>query len=145
MTNHDGAKLASARQERRQRKGSLRRNPADAALSTATHAASQLASAVGAAITSASGDAQAGQGNSGSLRLRGLSATATRAALPASISLLESTPIRIQLTSGSIPSDGSFEFRGTLLEPAIPVIGTVLAAIRKYAASARSRTARFRW
>lgn len=28
--------------------------------------------------------------------------------------------------SGSIPSDGSFEFRGTLLEPAIPAIGMVL-------------------
>ncbi|MGA8449409.1 MAG: hypothetical protein WB707_04190 [Candidatus Acidiferrales bacterium] len=112
VTSRDGAKLASARQEPAQGDGRPATDPADAALSTATHAASQLASAVGAAISSASGEAQAGDG--------------TSRRVPSSIALLESTPIRIQLMSGSIPSDGSFEFRGTLLEPAIPVIGMVL-------------------
>jgi hypothetical protein len=120
-SNTPAARQAPALQE-----GSPKRTPADAALSTATHAASQLASAVGAVITSAAGDAQTSQGGSRSVPASRSSSTATRAALPASISLLESTPIRIQLTSGNIPSDGSFEFRGTLLEPAIPVIGIVV-------------------
>ncbi|MFZ0520925.1 MAG: hypothetical protein WAL95_07870 [Candidatus Acidiferrales bacterium] len=125
VTSRDGAKLAAARQEPAT-EGNPQRNPADAALSTATHEASQLASAVGEVITSAAGDAQASQGSSRAVPASKSSSTATRAALPASISLLESTPIRIQLTSGSIPSDGRFEFRGTLLDPAIPVIGMVL-------------------
>jgi hypothetical protein len=129
ITNRDGAKLASARQDAAPDEGNPQRNPADAALSTATHAASQIASAVGAAITSATGDAgdvQASHDNSRAVPAPRPSSTATRAALPASISLLDSTPLRIQLTSGSIPSDGSFEFRGALLGPEIPVIGIAL-------------------
>lgn len=126
VTTRDGANLAAARQEPAQGDANPPANPADAALSTATHAASQLASAVGEVITSAAGDAQTSQGSSRAVPASRSSSTATRAALPASISLLESTPIRVQLTSGNIPSDGSFEFRGTLLEPAIPVIGIVL-------------------
>ncbi|MGC1965654.1 MAG: hypothetical protein WA673_04295 [Candidatus Acidiferrales bacterium] len=101
-------------------------DPAGAALRTATQAASQLASAVGAAITSASGETQPSHDGSRPVPASRARSAATHSALPGSISLLENTPIRIQLTSGSIPSDGSFEFRGTLLEPAIPVIGLVL-------------------
>ncbi len=126
ITNHDGAKLASTRQDTAAEDEKPPADPADAALHTATRAASQLASVVGAAINSASGDTQPSHDNSRPVAASGTRATATRSALPASISLLESTPIRIQLTSGSIPSDGSFEFRGSLVEPAIPVIGAVL-------------------
>jgi hypothetical protein len=126
ITNRDGAKLASTPRETTPEDGKPQADPADAALHTATRAASQLASAVGAAITSASGDTQPSHDNSRPDTTSGARAAATRSALPASISLLESTPIRIQLASGSIPSDGSFAFRGTLLEPVIPVIGLVL-------------------
>ncbi|MFZ3331690.1 MAG: hypothetical protein WA197_13730 [Candidatus Acidiferrales bacterium] len=101
-------------------------DPAGAALRTATQAASQLASAVGAAITSASGETQPSHDGSRPVPASRARSAATHSALPGSISLLENTLIRIQLTAGSIPSDGSFEFRGTLLEPAIPVIGLVL-------------------
>jgi hypothetical protein len=126
ITNRDDAKLTSAQPNSAPDDGNTQRNPADAALSTATRAASQLASAVGAAISSASGETQPSHDSSRPVPAPRGSSAATHATLPASISLLESTPIRIQLTSGSIPADGSFEFRGTLLEPAIPVIGVLL-------------------
>lgn len=124
--NPDGAKLASAQQDPALPDEKPQADPADAALSTATHAASQLASAVGAVISSASGDAQPSHDSSRAVAAPRASAAGTHAALPASLSLLANTPIRIQLTSGRIPSDGGFEFRGTLLDPAIPVIGLVL-------------------
>ena len=124
--NRDGAQLASMREDTAVRDEKPQANPADAALNTATHAASQLASAVGAVITSASGETQPNHDGSRAVAASGTSSAATHSGLPSTISLLENTPIRIQLTSGSIPSDGSFEFRGTLLEPAIPVVGLVL-------------------
>lgn len=125
--DRDGAKLASERvSDAPPATESSPVNPADQAIGTATRAASQLASAVGAAIDSASGDARTSHGSARTVANSGARSAATRSALPASISLLESTPIRVQLTSGSIPSDGSFEFQGTLLDPAIPVIGLVL-------------------
>ena len=126
VANRGGAKLASAQQHSPTEDRNPPADPADAALHTATRAASQLASAVGAAISTASGETQPSHDNSRPVPASGARSAATHAALPASISLLESTPIRIRLTSGSIPADGSFEFRGTLLEPAIPVIGMVL-------------------
>ena len=124
--NRDGAQLASAREDTAVRDEKPPADPAGAALHTATQAASQLASAVGAAITSASGETQPNHDGSRAVAASRASSAATHSGLPSTISLLENTPIRIQLTSGSIPSDGSFEFRGTLLEPAIPVIGLVL-------------------
>jgi hypothetical protein len=128
--NRSGANLASARVANAPPSTEPTPvSPADAAPGTATRAASQLASAAGEAISSASGEAPPSQDSSRAVAGSRASSAGTRATLPASISLLENTPIRIQLTSGSIPSDGSFEFRGALLEPAIPaipVIGMVL-------------------
>ncbi|MGA8407316.1 MAG: hypothetical protein WB680_09075 [Candidatus Acidiferrales bacterium] len=127
VSNRDGGKLVAARPaDGGSPSANAAASPADAALSTATRAASQLASAVGAAISSASGESPAAGDGSQPVAASRSSTTATHAALPASISLLDSVPIRIRLTSGSIPADGSFEFRGNLLEPAIPVIGIVL-------------------
>jgi hypothetical protein len=126
VANRDGTKLASAQQESPTEDRNPPADPADAALHTATRAASQLASAVGAAISSASGETQPSHDSSRPAPASGARSAAAHAALPASISLLDSTPIRIQLTSGNIPSEGSFEFRGMLLEPAIPVIGMAL-------------------
>lgn len=126
ITNRDGARLASTQQDTSAAVDEKPADPADTALHTARRAASQLASAVGAAIDSAAGETQPSRDGSRRGANSGTRSAAKRTALPASISLLESTPIRIQLTSGSIPANGGFEFRGTLLEPAIPVLGAVL-------------------